>query len=120
MNSETNVPAATVEPKFTAEMVEGDCPKVLCDLGKQIAVHLEKARKSEERAEQHRITAGQLLESAINSCDEAGFDAFLKKFCPDLGRSRVYELKSIAAGKKSLDDVRAATRNRVSRHRAKQ
>jgi hypothetical protein len=115
---EDDAAVALAEPKFTVIQVEGDCPKVLRDLGKQIATHLEKARKSEEKAEQHRIAAGLLLERAIESCDAAGFDAFLKKFCPDLGRSRLCELKSIAAGKKSLDEVRADTRGRVAKHRA--
>lgn len=113
------VPAVPAVLKFTAAQVEGDCPEILCDLGKKIAAHMKSARKSEEKAEQHRISAGLLLEIAIDSCDETGFDAFLKKFCPDLGRSRVYELKAIAAGKKSFEDTRASTRERVARHRAK-
>jgi hypothetical protein len=119
VTTEIVVPAVMIEPKFTAVQVEGDCPKILCDWGDRVVAHLERAHKCEEKAEQHRIAAGQLLTCVIDRCDADGLDAFLKKFCPDLGRSRVFELKAIAAGKKSLGDTRAATRERVARHRAK-
>jgi hypothetical protein len=110
---------ATAEPKFTAVQVEGDCPRVLSDLGKQITAHLERARKAEEKADQHRIAAAQHLAQARDLCDADGFDAFHEKFCPDLGRSRTYELLAIATGKSSIEDTRASTRERVTRHRAK-
>ena len=108
-------------PKFTADDIEGEqCPRCLQNLGKQIAAHLERARKAEEKAEQHYIAILQLLEKAKQDCDAGGFAAFQQKFCPDLGRSRVFELKAIATGKKTLEDTRAATRERVARHRARQ
>jgi hypothetical protein len=113
--------AADDLPRFTANDIEGEqCPKCLQNLGKQIADHLQRARKAEEKAEQHYIAVLQLLEKAKQDCDEGGFAAFQEKFCPDLGRSRVFELKAIATGKKTLEDTRAATRERVARHRARQ
>ena len=106
-------------PKFTAEIVEGACPVLLRDLGKQITAHLERAQKYAEKAEQHRIAAAQLLVQAKGLCDVGGFTAFHEKLCPDLGRSRTYELLAIATDKKSIEDTRASTRERVARHRAK-
>ena len=117
--TDTNVPAVVAEQKFTAKMVEGDCPALLRNLGKQITAHLERARKAEEKADQHRIAAAQYLTQARDLCDADGFDAFHEKFCPDLGRSRTYELLAIATGKNSIENVRASTRERVARHRAK-
>lgn len=52
------------------------------------------------------------------TCDDGGFDAFREKFCPDLGRTRVYELLSIGANKKSIKQVRAETRARTAKSRA--
>jgi hypothetical protein len=114
------VPAEEYPPKFTAAEVNGDCPKLLRNIGKQLVAHLDKARKYEEKREQNVTAALQLLAQAEEVCDEYGFAAFKEKFCPDLGRSRAYELKSIATGKKSIEDIRASTRERVARHRAKQ
>src|SRR5262249_11268973 len=48
-----------------------------------------------------------------------GFNAFREKFFPDLGKSRVYELLSIATNKKSSEDIKAGTRKRVADHRAR-
>jgi hypothetical protein len=104
--------------KYQASDVEGEnWPKSLRDLGNKIAAHLERAHKSEQKAEQHRVSAGQLLEQVMRLCDADAFNLFQKKFCPDLGRSRAYELKTIATGKNSPEEVRAATRKRVAKHR---
>ena len=104
--------------KFTAAQVEQDCPKLLQDLQKRIAAHLDKAGKYEEKAEQHRTSAGQLFAQVKETCDESGFAAFHEKFFPNLGRSRTYELLAIGTGKKSVEEVRASTRERVARYRA--
>jgi hypothetical protein len=114
---------ALLNSEFTAEAVKGygrSCPKVLCDLGKQIAAHLEKARKCEEKAEQHYTTIGQRLVQVQDLCDDGGFHAVREKFFPDLGRSRTYEILQIATGKKSIEGIRAGTRERIRRHRARQ
>jgi hypothetical protein len=106
--------------KITAAEIEGDqCPRFILNLSKQIAVHLERARKAEGKAEQHYIAIQQLLEKAKQNCDAGGFAAFQAKFCPDLGRSRTYELKAIATGKKTIEDARASSRERQARCRAR-
>jgi hypothetical protein len=105
--------------KYTAEIVQQeDCPKSLRDLQKQIAAHLDKADKYDEKADQHRTSASQLFARVQELCDEGGFAAFHEKFFPNLGRSRVYESLAIGTGKKSVEDIRASTRERVARHRA--
>jgi hypothetical protein len=107
-----------VTGKFSAAAVQhDDCPKELRDLGKRIAAHLEKTHKYSEKANQHRIAAAQLLAQARELCDGGGFDAFHSKFFPNLGRSRTYELLAIATGKKSVEETKAGTRERVARYR---
>jgi hypothetical protein len=104
--------------RITATDVEKDCPVILQDLGKRIAAHWEKARKSEEKAAQHYTSIAKLLVNAKQACDEGGFTAFREKFCPKLSQSRAYELLSIASSKKSVEEIRAAGRARVAKHRA--
>ena len=108
----------TVEHKLTAAQVEEGCPAVLQHLGKRIAVHLDKARKCEEKAAQHYTAIAQHLAKAKEACDDGGFNAFRKKFFPELGRTRTYELLAIATNKKSVEQVRADTRERTARSRA--
>ena len=97
--------------------IEEGCPALLQDLGKRIAVHLDKARKCEEKAKQHYTAIAQHLK-AKEACDDGGFNAFRKKFFPELGRTRAYELLAIATSKKSVEQVRADTRERTARSRA--
>jgi hypothetical protein len=111
-------PATTTEHKLTAEQVTNDCPDELQDLGKRIKTHLDKAAQAQDKADQHRISAGQLLATANKACDDGGFDAFRERFCPGLRKSRAYELLTIATEKKSVDEIRANTRARVEKHRA--
>jgi hypothetical protein len=112
-------PVATItETKFSAAQIEGDCPVMLQDLGKLIAVHSEKAKKCENKADQHYNTIARLLATAYGACDEIGFTAFQQKFIPDLGKSRVHELLQIGNNKKSVEETRADTRARVAKHRA--
>ena len=105
-------------PKITAAQSETNCPTELQNLGARITVHLDKARKCEEKAEQHYRAMSQHLAQAKEVCDTAGFNAFRKKFCPDLGKSRAYELLAIATNKKSVQQIKAETRERVARCRA--
>jgi hypothetical protein len=108
-----------VAAKFTAAEVQQACPTSLLGLQKLIAAHLSKAGKYTEKADQHRTSACRYLAQVREICDEGGFDAFHEKFFPDLGRSRVYELLAIGTGKKSVEDIKTSTRERVARHRAK-
>ena len=111
--------AATTERKLTAAQVEENCPASLQDLGKRIAAHVEKARKCEEKCDQHYRSIGQLLAEVRQVCDDGGFETFRARYCPHLGQSRAYELLAIATDKKSIGDIRASTRARVAKHRAK-
>jgi hypothetical protein len=106
--------------KFSAERINGDCcPLIIRDLGERAKAHLDKADKYEEKAEQHKKSLALVLAQAKELCDEDGFDAFRAKFCPAVGRTRAYELLAIATNKKSIEEIRAANRERVARHRAK-
>jgi hypothetical protein len=126
----------TGEHKFTANEVEQNCPANLEKLAKQITECLAKAEKSKEKAEQivsdandkaqphydqasdHRKEAGKLLVEAYKACNQAGFKVFGEKFFPDLQRTRIYELMQVAVGKKTMDEIKAANRARVAKHRA--
>ena len=110
--------APVAKQKITAAQIKESFPAELEDLGELIAVHLEKSRKYDDKADQHRATAGRYLAQAKDLCDEGGFEAFREKVCPDLGRSRAYELLAIANNRKSVSELRASTRERVARHRA--
>jgi hypothetical protein len=102
----------------TAAQVEKDCPTEVQDLGRRLAAHYDKLTKCEDKAEQHKIAIGQLLVRAKEVCDAGGFAAFRERFCPQLGKSRAYELLQIASGKKTSEETKAATRDRVREHRA--
>jgi hypothetical protein len=104
--------------KVTATEIEKRCPAKLQDIGKRIDVHLTKAAQHDDKAEQHRISAGQLLAEAQAACDGGGFTAFRERFCPNLGKSRAHELLLIASGRKTVEETKAATRERVKKHRA--
>jgi hypothetical protein len=99
-------------------------------LGKHIAAHLLKARAYEakvhekagvelRRADDHWNTVTQLLAEAKAKCGAGGFEAFKRKYCPDLSRSRIYELLAIGSGKTTVAETRARKRERVAKSRAK-
>jgi hypothetical protein len=116
--TDTNPGRTIIETKYTAAQIEEDCPVMLQDLGKRIAVHSEKAQKCEDKREQHYDSIAHLLATAHRACEEGGFAAFREMFFPNLGKSRVYELLAIGTSKKSVEEIKAGTRLRVSRHRA--
>jgi hypothetical protein len=72
----------------------------------------------EGKGEQHKIAIGKLLVQAKEACDAGGFTAFRERFCPNLGRSRAHELLLIASGKKTIEETKTPTRERVKKHRA--
>jgi len=113
--------------KFTATDVQQACPEVLEDLSKRINGHLDTAAKydtsvkhSREKAKQNRISAGIYLAQAYAACDEDGFAAFHKKLLPNLGRTRIFELIAIGAGRKSVEGIQKANRDRKAKQRAKE
>lgn len=103
---------------LTAAYIKQNCPAPIKDLGKRIAAHYDKLLKCEGKTEQHRIAIGLLLKQAEEACDAGGFAAFRQRFCPNLAKSRAHELLQIASGRKSVEQVKAATRERVKKHRA--
>jgi hypothetical protein len=111
------VAVVSTSPLLTAAQIENDCPALVQDLGKRIAAHYDKMVKYEDKAEENKIAMAQLLTQAKKACDEAGFTAFRKRFCPKLGRSRAHELLLIASGKKTIEETKTATRERVKKHR---
>jgi hypothetical protein len=114
----------------TAAQIKKSCPVEVEALGNRIATHLQKARAYEakahekigvelRKADDHWTTVTQLLAEAKAKCDGGGFKAFKEKFCPDLSRSRIYELLQIGSGTKTVEESRAANRKRVAKHRGK-
>jgi hypothetical protein len=126
-NAFTAASSATTKNGFTAAQIEKG---KLDDLGKRIEAHLEKMRGYEAKAQEkagvelreaddHFNTITQLLAEAKAKCDTGGFNAFRQKYCPDLSRSRIYELLAIGEGKKTLEEIRAEKRARVAKSRSK-
>jgi hypothetical protein len=113
------IPAGERVSLLTAEQIENDCPVLIQDLGKQIAAHYDKLVKCEDKAEQHRIAIGQLLVQVKKACDAGGFTMFRERFCPNLGKSQAHELLQIASGKKTVEEVKAESRGRKAKQRAK-
>jgi hypothetical protein len=116
--------------KVTAAQIEKDCPTEVEALGYRIAAHLQKVRDYEakahekagvelRKADDNWTTVTQLLAEAKVKCDAGGFKAFKERFCPDLSRSRIYELLQIGSGKKTLEESRAAKRKSVAKSRKK-
>jgi hypothetical protein len=112
------VAVASKPPLLTAARIKKDCPVLVQDLGQLIAVHYDKLVQCEGKAEQHKIAMGKLLMQAKEACDAGGFTAFRERFCPNLGKSRAHELLLIASGKKTLEETKTTTRERVKKHRA--
>jgi hypothetical protein len=117
----------TVAKKLTAAQIANG---KLEPLGKRIEAHLEKMRAYEARAHEkagvelrkaddHWRTITQLLADAKAQCDGGGFNAFQKKYCPNLGKSRIYELLAIGTGKMTLEESRAKKRASVAKSRKK-
>ena len=108
----------TKKHPWTSAQIEKDCPVKLQELGERINVHLTKAAQCDDKAEQHRISAGKLLAEAMAACDGGGFNKFRELCCPNLAKSRAHELLQIASAKKTAEEIKAATRERVNRHRS--
>jgi hypothetical protein len=113
--------------KFDDRQIEGGA---LANLGKEIAARLQKVQAYEvaarekagvelQKAQDHRDAIAKLLYEARAKCRGSGFKVFKEKYCPDLGRSRIYELLAIGSGKKSLEESRADKRASVAKSRRK-
>jgi hypothetical protein len=90
----------------------------LHDIGREIRARVEKLNQLGGKTVDMVDSINHLLDDARKLCDEAGFEAFKKSCCPELGQSRVYELLAIKEGRKTLEEIREAGRLRVAKHRA--
>ena len=100
----------------------------LKDLGDRVAAHLKKVREYEaaarekagvelQKSQDNRDSIAQLLAEAKTKCRGLGFKTFKEKYCPDLGKTRLYELLSIGDGRKTPEKINAAANERKKRHR---
>jgi hypothetical protein len=130
MSSSTKATTPPASSLVTAAQINDSCPAVIDDLGKKIAVHLQKVRTYEakahkkagvelRKADDNWNTVTQLLAEAKAKCDGGGFKAFKARYCPDLSKSYIYELIAIGSGKKTAEESLANKRGRVARSRAK-
>ena len=89
----------------------------LDQLGAEIMARIEAGDKAKTKADNHYLAAGLQL---IKAREQAGrtFDAFLRKHCHGLKRSRAYQLMSIAGGKTTVAAERPKTAERMRKHRA--
>jgi hypothetical protein len=98
--------------------------------GKRVAAQLQKMRDYEATAyekaghelrkmDDFRISLSQTLAEVKAKCSDRGFKAFQQKWCPNLQRSRIYELLRVGRGVLTLDEARAeaAKRKRQQRQR---
>ncbi len=87
----------------------------LKDLGDRVAAHLKKVREYEaaarekagvelQKSQDNRDSIAHLLAEAKTKCKSLGFKAFKEKYCPDLGKTRLYELLSIGDGRKTAGE----------------
>ena len=116
---------STKPAKFDDLQIEAGALK---DLGERIAAHLKKVREYEaaasekagvelQKSQDNRDSIAQLLAEAKTKCRGLGFKAFKEKYCPDLGKTRLYELLSIGDGRNTSEKINAAANERKKRHR---
>jgi hypothetical protein len=101
----------------TAAQIEKNCPDRLQEIAKEVGVRFKKAQKQYQDAVNHIDAIKALMEEARGLCDDGGFKKFREIFCPQLSKSRAYELLAIASNKTSVEESRARTRGRVAKHR---
>ncbi len=108
------------KPLTAAQIAKGkNLPPRLVSIGREVEAKVSKYRTYEAKASDMAVSIRQLLAEAATYCDKGGFNAFRKKFCPSLGRSRAYELLAIASGKKSADEAKAVKAARQAKHIAR-
>ena len=89
------------------------------ELAEKIAEEVKAADGARADMVEHSRIAGELLLEAHRRYPKAkAFDAFLKA-AGDLGCSRAYELMAVAGGRKTIEQIQVATRERVKKHRQK-
>jgi hypothetical protein len=113
------VTAADIEryPEFSLDLQDTPIGR-LFSLGWNIEARLGKVDQYGAKAADMAISAARLIDEAKKLCDSEGFAAFKRFHCPSLAKSRTYELLAIESGTKTVEEIRAATRERVAKHRA--
>ena len=115
---------AQIELKAVEELVE---------LGRQIAARYKNMQKYEaaayekagyeyEKAKAEReAIENKLLPEAREKCKAAGksFAEFKQKHCPDMGRTKLYQVLAIADGRTSIEKIREKEREKKRGQRAK-
>jgi hypothetical protein len=91
---------------------------ILGRLGHEIRVRVNKLNHLGGKTVDMVDSIDHLLADAEKLCDPGGFAAFKKIHCPELAKSRTYELLAVQDGRKTLNQIRAATRQRVAKHRS--
>jgi hypothetical protein len=111
----------TGKKKLTAARINrGKClPPRLIAIGKEIEAKASKADTYHAKAGDMVASIKQLLVEAEGYCNKSGYNAFRKRFCPSLSKSRAYQLLAIASGKTTVDKVRAEGAARQAKHIAK-
>jgi len=92
--------------------------KALTQKAAEISRHVEAGDRARADAMGHYAEAGRLL-LQIRADNKRGFEAFLDKRLASVGRSRAYELMQLASGRKTVEEIKEATRKRVEKHRRK-
>jgi hypothetical protein len=92
----------------------------LHSIGREIRARVERLDRIGAKAVNMVDSINCLLREAEPLCDPDGFVAFKERYCPELGRSRTYELLAVDRGSKTVEQIRAAGRARVVKHRAAQ
>ena len=110
--------SAPVVSKITAAQIEERCPDRLREIGKEIRERFKRAENGYQKANNHMDAIKALLDEAESLCEEGGFKKFQEILCPELSKSRAYELLAIARHMTSIEETRARTRERVAKHRA--
>ena len=73
----------------------------LQDIASGIKHHLKCLNEGFDNAVSHADKVDALLADAKKLCDAEGFEAFKRRYCQSLGKSRAYELLSIKEGRKN-------------------
>ncbi len=110
-----------VAQKLTATQIERgtNLPPRLESIGREIEAKVAKFQVYETKASDFAASIQALLNEAKGYCNEAGFAAFRRRFCPSLGKSRAYEMLAIASGRKTLAQVKAAGAARQAKYQAR-
>jgi hypothetical protein len=96
-----------------------DLPPRLLAIAREIEAKASKAETYHGKATDMVDSIKALLIEAQSFCDKGGLNAFRRRYCPSLGRSRAYEILSIASGRKSAQQIKTSNAARQARHVAK-